>query len=220
MRNPLHLSLAAALAALWLAMLVGGGGPVDRAVLLGVYSADLPALAATAVGFTYAGNGNSLIAITIAAAAWLLYQGRAKAALLLLFATLTGRILVVLQKLWFARLRPEENLRLVEVSSLSFPSGHAANSAMVFVALALLLPPDRRRKQAVWGAAALALLIGLSRPMLGVHWPSDVVAGWAFGALWLWLCWTVGAPLVDRKPLFTTRSSDSEEDISSKSENP
>lgn len=220
MRTPVQWGLAAALVLLWLAMLLGGGGPVDRSVLLGLYSGEREALAAAAAGFTYAGNGTSLVAVTLVAAAWLALRTRPGAALLLLFATLSGRSLVVLQKWWFARLRPEENLRLVDVTSMSFPSGHAANSTMVFVALALLLPRERGRKRAFWGAVLLTFLIGLSRPMLGVHWPSDVVAGWCFGALWLWLCWTLGAPRIDRSRAFTSRSTDSEDRISSSLENP
>ena len=187
----LHWMLAAALGAVWLAMLLAGAGPVDRSLLLGVYSGQREGLALVAAGFTYLGNGTSLVAITLAAAAWFAWRGRLPAALLLLAATFTGRLLVVLQKLWFARLRPEEHLRLVEVSYLSFPSGHAANSTMVFGALALLLASPGHRRVALTAALTLALLIGLSRPMLGVHWPSDVVGGWAFGGLWLLLCWAV-----------------------------
>ena len=67
-------------------------------------------------------------------------------------------------------------MRLVEVSYQSFPSGHAANSTIAYVALALLLFDDpKQRRVAVAAAMVLALLIGISRPMLGVHWPSDVV---------------------------------------------
>jgi undecaprenyl-diphosphatase len=74
---------------------------------------------------------------------------------------------------------------LAEVHYQSFPSGHAANSMIVYLALALLAFDDpRHRRWAVAGALLLSFLIGLSRPMLGVHWPSDVVAGWAFGLLW------------------------------------
>ena len=193
--------LIISLGAIWLAMLLLGGGPVDRALLLGLYAADAPWLALAAMAFTYLGNGTTLIPITVAGALWLAYRRQMKAALLLLVATLTGRSIVVLEKWYLARLRPEEELRLVEVSSLSFPSGHAANSLMVFVGLALLVPrtPEGRRR-AVPAALMLSFLIGLSRPMLGVHWPSDVVGGWAFGGLWLILAfalmerWRYGRP--------------------------
>lgn len=193
---------ALGLAALWLAMLLLGGGGLDGVLLLDLYVADTPGLALAAMLFTYLGNGKPLIAITAAVAGWLIYRGRTGAAALLVVATLSGRVLVVLQKLYFARLRPEENLRLVEVSSLSFPSAHAANSTMVFLGIALLAFEDpRRRKWALGAALLLSFLIGLSRPMLGVHWPSDVIAGWSFGALWLLLWLRLAGPAAQAKRL-------------------
>jgi undecaprenyl-diphosphatase len=122
------------------------------------------------------------------AAFWLMFRRHFGLALLLLVTTGTGRALVILEKIYLARLRPEENLRLVEVSDLSFPSGHAGNSMMVFLCLALLLPQEpAHKRRAVAAALLLTFLVGLSRPMLGVHWPSDVVGGWAFGAMWVLL---------------------------------
>jgi undecaprenyl-diphosphatase len=69
--------------------------------------------------------------------------------------------------------------------SLAFPSGHAANATMSGLCLALLLPRGGRGQPfAVWAAVWLVLAVGLSRVMLGVHWPSDVIGGWAFGLFW------------------------------------
>ena len=175
----------AALAALWLAMLLLGAGPGDRALLLALYAGDEPWLALAALGITYLGNWTTVVVATIVGAAWLAYVGKQRAALVLLIASFSGRLLVILEKAYFARLRPEEDLRLAEVHYQSFPSGHAANSMIVYLAIALLAFDDpRRRRVAVAGALLLSFLIGLSRPMLGVHWPSDVVAGWAFGLFW------------------------------------
>ena len=145
------------------------------------------------MGLTSLGNWPTLIGVALAGAAWLFYRRKRREALLLLVASLSGRLLVILEKAYFARERPDEHLRLVEVHYQSFPSGHSANSMIVYVGMALLAfdrEPGRRR--AVSMAILLAFLIGLSRPMLGVHWPSDVVAGWAFGALWLTAVLTVG----------------------------
>ncbi len=76
-------------------------------------------------------------------------------------------------------------MRLVEVHYQSFPSGHAANSMIAYLAIAWLAFDDPvHRRWAVAAALLLSFLIGLSRPMLGVHWPSDVIAGWAFGLFW------------------------------------
>ena len=184
--------LAGLLIALWIAMLLLGTGTVDRELLLALYAHDEPWLALVALGFTYLGNWWTVVGVTLAGALLLLYRRKRWGALMLLVASFTGRALVILQKAYFARLRPEENMRLVEVSYQSFPSGHAANSTIAYVALALLLFDDpKHRRVAAGGAMALALLIGISRPMLGVHWPSDVIAGWAFGLFWMTLVFVV-----------------------------
>ena len=182
----------AGLGGLWLAMLLLGAGQVDRDVLLALYAADEPWLALAALGFTKLGNWSTVVAITLAGALWLLWRARRWHALTLLVASFTGRALVILQKAYFARLRPEEDLRLVEVHYQSFPSGHSANSMIVLLALALLLVDDpRKRRIAAAVAVALSLLVGISRPMLGVHWPSDVLAGWAFGLFWVTIVFAV-----------------------------
>lgn len=191
--------LAGLLVPLWVAMLLLGAGAVDRDLLLALYARDEPWLALAALGLTYLGDWWTVVAVTLLGASLLLYRGKRWAALTLLIATFSGRALIILQKAYFARLRPEENLRLVEVSSLSFPSAHAANSTIAYVTLALLLFDDpRHRRIAAAFSIALAFLIGLSRPMLGVHWPSDVIAGWSFGALWvvtmLWVAERIRLP--------------------------
>ena len=184
--------LAGILGLLWLAMLLLGAGAVDRDILYALYTRDEPLLMQAALGVTQLGNWWTVVGVTLAGALLLFYRGKKWGAVTLLIATFTGRGLVILQKDYFARLRPEEHLRLVEVSYQSFPSGHAANPTIAYVALALLLFDDpKRRRVAVITAMALALLIGISRPMLGVHWPSDVVAGWAFGLLWIALIFAI-----------------------------
>lgn len=167
-------------------MLLFGAGAVDREILYALYTRDEPLLAQAAIGITQLGNWWTVVGVTLAGALFLFWRGKRWGALTLLIATFTGRGLVILQKDYFARLRPEENLRLVEVSYQSFPSGHAANPTIAYVGLALLLFDDPRHRRAAAAAAmVLALFIGISRPMLGVHWPSDVIAGWAFGLFWL-----------------------------------
>jgi len=184
--------LAGILVLLWLAMLLLGAGAVDRDILYALYTRDEPLLQQAALGITQLGNWWTVVGVTLAGAMFLFWRGKRWDALTLLIATFTGRGLVILQKDYFARLRPEENLRLVEVSYQSFPSGHAANSTIAYVGLALLLFVDpERRRVAVIAAMILALMIGISRPMLGVHWPSDVVGGWAFGLLWLALVFAI-----------------------------
>ena len=112
----------------------------------------------------------------------------ARLALVLLLITLIGRGLSEVQKYWIARARPDLEPHLVVVKTSSFPSGHAASSMIFYLTLALVLAAGTRwHRVAAAGAVLLSLLIGISRVMLGVHWPSDVIGGWAFGMLWVLL---------------------------------
>jgi undecaprenyl-diphosphatase len=172
---------------LWLAMMVTGTGALDHSILEELYSADRPAFRSAVIFLTSLGEWQVLVTLTLLGAAWLLYRRQARAALLLLAITLVGRLLVDLQKLGIGRLRPEDQVHLVPVKSLSFPSAHAANTMIVFLSLALLVAPRRFRYLAVPVALIGTMAVGITRPMLGVHWPSDVIGGWAFGAAWVLL---------------------------------
>jgi undecaprenyl-diphosphatase len=93
-----------------------------------------------------------------------------------------------LLKLWLNRPRPEIVPHLVHVANASFPSGHAMISAAVYLTIGVMLaetqPKLAARTYLVGFAGVLVLLIGTSRVYLGVHWPSDVLAGWCFGSVW------------------------------------
>jgi membrane-associated phospholipid phosphatase len=185
MRPPkqIPLLLAAILAALWLAMLLLGGpaSPADAALLRFFH---MTALVPAALAVTRLGNAYVLLPLSVAAAAALgLRMGRRQAVVYLLLI-LSGRLLVELQKDLIARVRPDPLGWLDTVTSLSFPSAHAANSTIAWLGLALLAAPPRLRAPAVAAATATALLVGLTRLILAVHWPSDVIGGWAFGAAW------------------------------------
>jgi undecaprenyl-diphosphatase len=169
----------------WLAMMLLGTGPTDHALLGALYAGSRPMLRSAAQAVTIFGNWQTVILVSIFGAAWLLYRRQRRSALLLLAVTLVGRTLVEAQKWGVHRLRPEDQAHLVPAKSLSFPSAHAANSMMLFLTIALLVAPPRWRREAVALALIGAALVGLSRPVLGVHWPSDVVGGWAFGAAWV-----------------------------------
>jgi undecaprenyl-diphosphatase len=113
-------------------------------------------------------------------------------ALLVLGASVSGFLVSALLKGVFARDRPDLELRAVEVWSSSFPSGHSMNSAVVYLTLAVLVAQSqsrwRERVLALATGIGLAVLVGTSRVYLGVHWPSDVLAGWMAGFAWagLW----------------------------------
>lgn len=186
---PLTKLAMAGLALAWAAMLALGGGPLDGTLGAALYAGNRPWLVDAALAITWLGDGRVLVPAVVAGAAFLLWRRRPRDALLLAALTLAGGLLVDLQKDTVARLRPDGAAHLVDTHNLSFPSGHAANSLTVWLALALLLaPPGRPRTIALASAAFVTLLVGLSRPMLGVHWPSDVIGGWSFGLIWLLLC--------------------------------
>jgi undecaprenyl-diphosphatase len=176
------------LAATWLAMLHGGGGSLDRAVYEALYAGRPPVLLTIARVFTALGEPTLLIVAGALIALWLWHAGRGRVGLALVLVTATGRILSEAQKYWIARVRPDLEPHLVVVKTSSFPSGHASSSMIFYLSLALALAAHSRwRFTAVSGAILLAVLIGISRVMLGVHWPSDVIGGWAFGLLWVLL---------------------------------
>jgi membrane-associated phospholipid phosphatase len=176
------------LAAVWLAMLLNGGGAIDRALYEALYAGRRPVLLAIARAFTFLGDPTLLIGAGVLLALWLWNAGRGRLGLALLLVTMTGRGLSEAQKYWIARVRPDLEPHLVVVKTSSFPSGHATSSMIFYLSLALALAAhSRRRFAAAGGAILLSLLIGTSRVMLGVHWPSDVIGGWAFGLLWVLL---------------------------------
>ena len=186
MRTGLRIAIAVVLlGAIWLTMMIAGAGPVDRALLNALYVAGQPQLRAFMQSFTLLGNWPAVIGFSLAAGLWLALSRHPRAALLLLSITLGGRVLVEVQKLAVHRLRPDLIEHLVPVKSLSFPSAHAANSMILWLTIALLLPRREWRPAAIVAALLTTFAVGISRPMLGVHWPSDVIGGWAFGAAWV-----------------------------------
>jgi len=119
---------------------------------------------------------------------------RKRAAALFLFAALfTGTLLSQGLKFYFSRPRPDLVDHLDRTFTSSFPSGHASASMMAYLTLAAVairfIPRHSLRLFLLSAAFILAILIGLSRIYLGVHWPTDVVAGWFLGIAWAGLCW-------------------------------
>jgi undecaprenyl-diphosphatase len=127
---------------------------------------------------TRLGNLVLLGPLALAAAIWLAIKARYRAALWLLATCIVARLVTAGLKLVFQRPRPDLLPQLDQVYSMSFPSAHAANTMATFLAIALALGG----RAPIVGAVALTLAIGISRVLLAVHWPSDVVGGWALGA--------------------------------------
>lgn len=126
------------------------------------------------------------------AVAYLLLNRQRHAAVFVAGAVLSGAALSTLLKLVINRPRPDIETA-VRVFTSSFPSGHATVSAVVFLTLGALMAhvtADRRLAGFFLATAIiLTILVGLSRIYPGVHYPTDVVAGWALGTAWALLCW-------------------------------
>jgi undecaprenyl-diphosphatase len=151
---------------------------------------------------TALGSSAVLVIFTLTVACALVVRRQLHALLLLLASTVGGVVLIVDLKAFFSRPRPDLALRLTEVGSTSFPSGHATESAVIYLTLAVLLSRmvAARALKLYFVAVALAFsfLVGLSRVYLGVHYPSDVLAGWTVGLAWAVLCWWVASYLQGR----------------------
>ena len=148
-------------------------------------------------------GGNAVLTLlVVGVVVYLLSVGKRGTALLVGGAVGSGAILSTFLKLGFDRPRPDLVAHLAHAYSSSFPSGHAMLSAVTYLTLGVLLARahERRRTKIIvmtYGVT-LTVLIGLSRIYLGVHWPTDVMAGWALGAAWAALWWLIAWQLQRR----------------------
>jgi undecaprenyl-diphosphatase len=144
---------------------------------------------------TSLGSSSVLVLITAATIIYLLLIRRPATALLMFVAVAGGQVLSSLLKVGVDRPRPELVSHLVDEMSLSFPSGHAMLSAVTYLTLGSLaarfLPGRTTKVYVLFLAVLTTVLVGVSRIYLGVHWPSDVLAGWCAGFAWAMLCWLV-----------------------------
>jgi undecaprenyl-diphosphatase len=138
--------------------------------------------------FSWLGGAVGLALVSVVAAWWLAGRGRRRDAALLLLAYAGSQLSMLVVKGLFDRPRPDLDPAVPLPASDAFPSGHAVGGVSVVVLAALLLAPAGRVRPALAAGAALAVAVGASRVALGVHWVSDVVAGWAFGLVWLAAC--------------------------------
>ncbi len=204
LRNGLEVSILGTVAAvtsgLWLLFEVAEGPKIDAAILMAFRSSGEPDqpvgpewLREVMRDLSGLGSPEVLCLLVGAVVIFLLLSARHRIALFLAFTALGGAVASVLLKAGFSRPRPGLVPHATFVYSTSFPSGHAMLSAVVYLTFGVLLArltPGRYLKIYIMGiAAALSVLIGISRVYLGAHWPSDVLAGWAAGAAWAFGCW-------------------------------
>jgi undecaprenyl-diphosphatase len=190
-------------------VLEGDTAAFDRAILLGLREAGNPAdplgpawFEEAARDITALGGNVVLTIVTLATLVYLVMMRKSHAALLVVAAVGGGMLLSTLLKLGFERPRPDLVPHAARVYTASFPSGHAMLSAVTYLTLGALLArvqPSRRLKAYLIGLSIiLTVLVGMSRVYLGVHWPSDVLAGWCVGAAWASLCWFIALQLQRR----------------------
>jgi len=143
--------------------------------------------------FTALGGTAVLSLLTLFVTVFLVLSGQRRPALLVAASIVLGMIVSMLLKLVFDRPRPDLVPHGMDVYTLSFPSSHAMMSALVYLTLGALLARTqadlRARLYLIGCAIVLTCLIGVSRVYLGVHWPTDVLAGWAVGSCWALASW-------------------------------
>jgi undecaprenyl-diphosphatase len=144
---------------------------------------------------TALGGTTLVVLVTLVGVLSFAFHRRYRHALVLAVTVLLATIANGTTKALFGRPRPDLVPHEVFVYSGSFPSGHSTMAAATYLTLAMLiasLEPRRRTKALVYGLACVVLVgVGFSRIYLGVHWPSDVLAGWCLGAVWALAAWLV-----------------------------
>ncbi|MFK8250440.1 phosphatase PAP2 family protein [Ancylobacter terrae] len=191
-----------AFAAIADAVMEGGTHRIDEAVLRAFRNPADPAdplgprwLEIMFVDITSLGSTTVLTLISLVVVGFLVIERKRATALFVVVSIAGGSALSLALKSGFDRPRPDLVAHLVDVHTLSFPSGHAMLSAVTYLTLGALLArsqPNRRIRIYILSVAVLlTLTIGLSRIYLGVHWPTDVLAGWCVGSAWALLCWLV-----------------------------
>ena len=149
--------------------------------------------------FTALGGTGVMVFLVVAVTGFLALARRRTEAAIMVVATLGALGLELLLKGWYDRPRPDLVPHATRVFSASFPRGHATMSAVVFLIIGALLAssqPEPRIKIYIASLAVLlTVLVGVSRVYLGVHWPTDVLAGWTLGAAWAAICWAAAIHL-------------------------
>jgi undecaprenyl-diphosphatase len=154
--------------------------------------------------FTSLGSVSVLATISLVVIGFLLIRRRWLEAGLLALAAGGGLLISQVLKGVFGRERPPDIYRTVDAINTSFPSGHALLSAVIYLSLGALLARSTKHKTIrayiIVVAILVALMVGFTRIYLGVHWASDVLAGWCAGAAWASACWLLDRWLAHRTP--------------------
>ena len=207
--------LGAAAASVWVFLVLasevieGDTRGLDERLLLALRTPGLPSdplgppwLEEVGRDFTALGGTGVMVFLVFAVTLFLALARRRIEAAILVVASVGAIGLELILKGWYDRPRPDLVPHAARVFTASFPSGHATMSAAVFLTIGALLAstqPDPRIKLYIASLAVmLTTIVGVSRVYPGVHWPTDVLAGWTLGAAWAALCWA--AAIRARKP--------------------
>ena len=204
------IAVGAIAAGIWIFFLIAGevkeGDTLsfDRQLLFAMRRSDLspkgpPAFQELVRDVTALGGTVILALVTLATTGFLALDGKRRMAGFVCGSVFTGLIASNILKSLFERARPDIVPHAMHVSTASFPSGHSMLSAVTYLTIGALLARSHERKLLkvyfLFLAILLTLMVGVSRVYLGVHWPTDVLAGWTAGAVWALLCWLVARRL-------------------------
>jgi len=208
------LAFAGVVSGIWLfgaiagEMTEGGTQAIDQRLLLAMRrSSDRspigpPAVQDAARDITALGGVTVLTLLTVITGGFLLLDGKRHMALFVYGSVASGALVSALLKSLFQRPRPDLVPHAAYVSTSSFPSGHSMLSAVTYLTLGALLARSQQRKRLkayfLLLAALMTFLVGFSRVYLGVHWPTDVLAGWTAGVSWAIFCWLMARWLQGR----------------------
>ncbi len=185
----------------------GATARIDRAILLAFRNSPSDpigsqAVEAAVINLSALGSASVMILIVIIASLYFWLAGSPRYALLLVGCATGTFIGMYLLKGFYERARPSVVTHLTENNDLSFPSGHSMISAAMYMTLSVViaraLPTRRLRVFAVLTGGFLTMIVGLSRIYLGVHYPTDVLAGWTAGAAWALCCGLILRAIVRR----------------------
>lgn len=162
----------------------------DEAILLWINQFTNPGLDQVMLTATRLGDPEVVVPLTFIGVIWLWWRWRWRIAAIFAITCIGGAVLSTGFKLLFGKERPALWSQLITETSYSFPSGHALGSMVLYGFSAYLLAHwFQPQKRLIYGVAVVLIgSIGFSRIYLGVHWPTDVVAGYSIGFLWLSLC--------------------------------
>jgi undecaprenyl-diphosphatase len=192
-------------------VVVGGTKAFDRNLLLAMRQSGTrtplgpPSVQEAARDITALGSVAVLGLVTAITAGFLALSGKRHMALFVCGSVASGVIVSTILKDLFHRPRPDLVPYAASASGASFPSAHSMMSAVTYLTLGALLARSHKRKRLKAYSLLLAMLltfaVGVTRVYLGVHWPTDVLAGWTAGAVWALLCWLTARWLQNRRAL-------------------